>query len=804
MESIPTTIKKDLNTLLNHLEISQLYSHQREAIDKIFNGENIVITTGVSSGKSLCYQIPILDNYIENPQSRSLLLFPTKALTQDQNGSLQKMAENLTNIVGLKKKLQSNIYDGDTPAGQRTGIRHLSQCIMTNPDMLHLGILPHHPNWNDFFRNLKYVIIDEIHIYRGIFGSHFANVIRRLKRIARKYGSNPQFILTSATVSNVKQFVNRLIEEPLSVIDEDGSPSGQCHFYLYNPPFINEELGIRQSSMRDVQDISLSFEKNGLQSLVFTQSRRSVELLLKNLQQIITDKNAVQGYRSGYLAGERRKIEEGLRDGKIRIVISTNALELGIDIGGLDSVIINGYPGSIASTKQEAGRAGRKGKDSIVVMVASSNLLDQYILKHPEYIFDNSPEAALINPDNPFILLNHIQCAVFEESFAKHESFGSVPGEEVLEYLELLKKHNKLHASKEKYFWISEEYPASSISLRTAGISQFILKSEDQVIGIVDEDSAYWFVHPEAVYLHNGESYLVREFDLEAQVVSLDKYDPGYYTIPERESEFELMELFKEDDLVKYLRKYGEIKVANQTVSFKKLRWNKNDIVGFGDVDLPKTTIVTHGAWISLPEVLIQDLEKKDLWNNHSNDYGRDWKNIRSQVRSRDGFQCTNCQVKEDKRAHDVHHKIPFKAFNDINKANELSNLVTLCPSCHNKAERQVKIQSGLSGLSYILGNIAPLYLMCDRSDIRVYFDPKMNIGDMLPTIIFYDSVPGGIGLSEKLYGLIPTLFIKSVEIISSCSCLDGCPACTGPAAENGEGAKQLVLGILNEMKSSG
>ncbi|MFQ6609876.1 MAG: DEAD/DEAH box helicase [Fidelibacterota bacterium] len=793
---LPQSLSPVLVELLKREGIHRLYTHQGSAVTKVLEGNNVVITTGVASGKSLCYQIPILQTAVTIPGATSLLLFPTKALAQDQFSSLSK---KLTIVRDTTKNdpVTAGIYDGDTPKGVREKIRKNCHILFTNPDMLHLGILPHHTNWVEFFRNLNFVIIDELHVYRGIFGSHVTNVIRRLKRIAARYGSYPQFICTSATLSNTGEFASRLIEASFTHISEDGSPAGEKTVYLYNPPIVNRELGIRANTLGEAEKITLSAVDSHIQTLVFTQSRRMVELILRNIRRYLGDPSKVQGYRSGYLPEERREIEAKLRDGEIECVISTNAMELGIDVGGLDLVVMVGYPGSIASVHQQGGRAGRKGKPSEVILVATQALLDQYILQNPEYIFERSPEAALINPDNPYLLLNHIQCAAFEIPFQKHESFGRVPAEEVSEYLEYLKDNGKLHESGDQYFWISEGYPADSISLRTAGTNQFILHSGDQTIGMVDEDSAYWLVHPHAVYLHNAESYLVDSMDLKNQSIRLQKTDPGYFTQSVRESEFELLELFQSDAILQLNRSLGEIKVLNRTVGYKKIRWVTNEIFGYDELDLPPTALVTHGVWFSFSPDTVHGLMELNAWSNSPNDYGDEWSQIRKKARERDRFKCTNCGITESRRAHDVHHKIPFRSFTDPDDANRLDNLVTLCHSCHMKAEQQVRIQSGLAGLSYILRNLTPFFLMCDQSDIRVNSDPSCMIADGDPAVILYDSVPGGIGLSEKVHEILPDLLKESFSIVHKCTCLDGCPACVGPVAENGEGSKEVVKIML-------
>ncbi|HHE38291.1 MAG TPA: DEAD/DEAH box helicase, partial [Candidatus Cloacimonetes bacterium] len=754
----------------------------------------------VDSGKSLCYLLPILHDFLKNHDMRALFLFPTKALAQDQKNNLQTLLTDLNEVSSRKQKAKLGIYDGDTPNEQRNIIRSKANFIFSNPDMLHLGILPHHTKWSDFFKNLSFIVIDEVHIYRGIFGSHFANVIRRLKRIADFYKSKPRFILTSATLSNATDFISNLLEENFVLIDKDGSPHGEKHFMIYNPPFVNRELGIRRSAMLEtIRLANLIYQEKG-QTLVFAQSRRMVELIVTYLHKNIKSPETIHGYRSGYLPSERRKIEQNFREGKIRTTVATNALELGIDIGGLDTVIICGYPGSIASTKQQSGRAGRKGSSSLSILVVSSNLLDQYLASHPEYLLENSPEQALINPDNPFILLHHLQCAVFEKPFLNTESFGKLTSKIVGEYLEILQKYGKLFSSKNTFYWKSSSYPADDISLRTVGANEYILQSEGKTIGIVDEGSAFWMTHPQAVYIHNGESYLVRNLDQKDHLVELEKRKVDYYTQSQSKTEFELLKLKKEKEIKGGKKYYGQLNVTDQVVGYKKMKWYSNEILGYENLDLPASQMVTYGYWFSLSEKMVKQLEESNLWKK-KNDYGSDWKLISDHVRERDEYTCQNCQAIEKEKHFDVHHKIPFRSFVSKKEANKLDNLITLCPACHREAEKQIFIQSGLAGLSYLLGNIAPLFLMCDRKDIRVHQEFASKLAVKRPTIIFNDSIPGGIGLSEKLFKIHQKLLEEAFSVVSNCECKDGCPACVGPVAENGMGAKDEVLEMLRLLK---
>lgn len=796
----PKFIDDWIKDLLKDMGFNSLYSHQFEAYKYIMEGKNLLISTGVASGKSLCYQLPIINQIQKDNKMRILLLFPTKALTQDQKQKFSSIFDH-EKYRGFKGNI--GIYDGDTLHERRKLIREQSNLIFTNPDMLHLGILPHHTKWIDFFRNLKFIIIDEVHIYRGIFGSNFANVIRRLKRIAAFYGSSPQFILTSATLSNGREFIGKLIEEDFAFITEDGSPKGERHVMIYNPPLVDRNLGIRRRAM--LETIKLASESLGqdFQTLVFAHSRRLVEMILRYLQQSSETPDEIQAYRSGFLASRRRKIEEQFRLGDLKMTVATNAMELGIDVGQLDVVLINGYPGSIASTLQQAGRAGRKGKDSLAILIATSNLIDQFLVQNPDYIFENSPEEALIDPDNVFVLLHHIKCAVFEKPFASREKFGALSCEKVDQYLKILQKYGLLHKSGKTYYWRANSYPAEQVSLRSAGANEYVLKSDDKIIGTVDQQSAFWYTHPGAIYLHNGESYFVNDLNMKTMEISLSAQNTDYYTQSQSRTEFELVKLEKEDKIKGGFKKKGQIKVTEKVIGFKRIKWGSNEILDYGNLDLPPSEMIASGFWFYPEASVVKRLQDMGLWKNQANNYGKEWSRITQEIRNRDAHTCQSCGEKWDdsKSAFAVHHKKPFKAFFSSKEANKPENLVTLCPKCHRLAEQQQYIQSCLAGLSWLISNIAPFFLMCDRNDIRVHSDSESSLAEGKAAIIIYDSIPGGIGLSDKLYQISERLLDKAASIVQNCQCKTGCPACVGPVAENGIGAKKDVKELLKLMR---
>jgi DEAD/DEAH box helicase domain-containing protein len=798
----PASLSPELASVLRVHGISSLYRHQALASEKVLHGENIAIVSGTASGKTLCYNLPVIDSLIKQPSSRALYLFPTKALAQDQLSGLREILSRLENLAVRR----ANIYDGDTPQHTRSLVRRESSIILTNPDMLHTGILPHHTGWKDFFSALTFVIIDEMHTYRGVFGSHVANVLRRLKRVCQFYGSQPQFILTSATIANPENLAERLIEKPVSVIDSDGSPHGERHFLIYNPPFIDQKLGIRQSTLTEGTALAGELIDEGVQTIVFGRTRRGIELILTYLRQRDShgNPNKVRGYRSGYLARERRAIEEGLRTGQVKGVVATNALELGIDIGGMDAAVLIGYPGSIAATLQQAGRAGRKLGPSLAVLVTAPNAMDQYLARHPEYIFERTPEQALIEPNNLLILLGHIRCAAFELPFTSGEAFGAIPGDRLQAFLTMLAEHGELHQQADRFFWMADRYPAAGISLRNATPDNISLIRQgahhQETIGQVDLASAYWMVHPDAIYLHEGTSYLVETLDLDAGAAYLREAAVDFYTQANKNTQVEEQSLIKQSPVAAGIKSLGEILVTSQVTSYRKIRWFTHEVLGSGEVNLPPTFLNTVGYWISLNETTVNDLKDHMLWHEGGNDYGPGWETLRQRVLQRDGQRCQVCGTAGSAQPLHVHHIQPFRSFTSQEAANQLQNLITLCPSCHRQAETRVRIRNGMTGVSYLLHNLAPLLLMCDGEDIGVHYDPNTTLGDGQPTVVFYDTIPGGLGLSENLYERHQDLLESGLETIAHCECADGCPSCVGPIGEAGSGGKAEALEIFKAL----
>ncbi len=820
LRPFPADLPPALADALAAKGILSLYSHQAQAWESARRGENVVLATGTASGKTLGYNLPVLAAWLENPKARALYLFPTKALTQDQLSGLSSFQASIRN-------LKSAIYDGDTPQSNRSAIRKNTHILFTNPDMLHTGILPHHTNWADFFHNLRFVVIDEMHTYRGVFGSHFANVLRRLKRVAKFYGAQPQFILTSATIGNPQELAERLIESPVRLFDQDGSSRGERHFLIYNPPVVDEALGLRKSSMLEAVRLSQELNAQGIHHVVFTRSRRSVEIILKYLQEqgnqapgnqesgnrmikssdpLVPDHlNSIRGYRSGYLPSQRREIEKSLRDGMVKAVVATNALELGIDIGGLGAAILVGYPGTIASVWQQAGRAGRGDDPALAVLVASASPLDQFLAHHPNYFFERSPEHALINPDHLLILLNHLRCAMFELPFQKGEDFGSLPAATVQEYLDFLVTGQEAHLSQDKYFWMADSYPAAALSLRSASAESVVLQVQDGgrpwTLGEVDMASAAWMVHPQAVYLHEGQQYFVQELNFASKTATLIPVALDYYTEPQRQTEVKILTKNASSIVPGGEKGWGEVQVTLQVAGYKKIRWFTRENLGTEPLDLPPSDFQTTGYWLALAEQTIDCLREAGMWTNDPNDYGPGWNRLREAVRLRDGYRCQVCDATEGTaRQHDVHHKIPFRAFPTAAEANRMENLITLCPACHRKTEQNVHIRSGLAGLGNVLGQLAPLFLMCDPGDLGIHTDASLSTLDQ-PGIVIYDDVPGGIGFSQKLFELHDELMQRALDLVQECKCQDGCPSCVGPGGENGAGGKTETVEILKQLQ---
>lgn len=798
---IPRDLDPRLRGALWQRGIKELYTHQAEAFEAAERGDHFVVVTPTASGKTLCYNLPVLDTLLSDPDARALYLFPTKALAQDQRHELLDL------IQAADVPIRAEVYDGDTPQSARRAIRASAQVVITNPDMLHTGILPHHTQWLSLWTNLRYIVIDEIHQYRGLFGSHFANLLRRMRRIARFYGCEPQFIAASATIANPGELMERLIdaEEPVTVIDQSGAPHGEKHFIFWNPPPFNEQLGLRRSSLLEARRVASNFLADEVQTIVFTRARLTTEVLLRYLQEesakLGLREGAVRGYRGGYLPLERREIEQGLRAGSVQAVVSTNALELGIDIGQLEACVMHGYPGTIASVWQQAGRAGRRAGASAAVLVASSHPLDQFIIQHPEWFFGASPEHARINPDNLLILVNHIRCAAFELPFAPSEGFGTVGSHVVGEVLSFLEAEGVVHSAADTYYWTAESYPAEAMSLRTAANDGILIAEQpgNLVIGEVERFSVHQMCFPGAIYMHEGRQYLIEALDWEESRAAAKRVDVDYYTQAQTKSSVALLDTFASNEEAGC--HWGEVVVTRVATGYKRIKLHTHENLGTAELSLPESQMHTTCCWITFP-VEVEDQPR---------DYGPNWRQQRVRARGRDGFRCSHCRISEDElgRELDVHHIIPFREFGFIPgqndgylAANDLTNLVSLCPTCHKRAEPWYRsdVAVGLLGAANAIGNIAPLFLMCDARDLSVSSEVRSPQTGK-PTIFLYDTVPSGVGFAEKLWELHGDLIQAATDLIRDCPCATGCPACVGPDGMVGEHGKTHALDLLGELQ---
>lgn len=698
--------------------IERLYTHQRQALDCALAGRDFVVVTPTASGKTLCYNLPVLNAILKDNAARALYLFPTKALSSDQVSELYSMVE------ALGADIKAFTYDGDTPASARTAIRQAGHVVVTNPDMLHQGILPHHTKWVRLFENLKYVVIDEIHAYRGVFGSNLANVLRRLERICAFYGAHPTFICCSATIHNPKELAENMTARSMTMIDDNGAPAGRRHVIFYNPPVINRQLGIRAGSLPTTRDIAARLVRAGVQSIVFARSRLAVEVLVRYAKDIVRDPlgNAgrVRGYRGGYLPTLRREIERELRAGNVDLVVSTNALELGIDIGQLDACVMCGYPGTIASTWQQAGRAGRRSNESLMILVASSNPLDQYIIGHPDYFFGQSPERAFINPDNLYILLNHLKCAAYELPFQEGEKFGNV--EETDELLHYLADQNILRLVSGRWYWMAEEFPQAGVNLRSASDQNFLIiditnPKKHRVIGEMDRFTVPMLLHKYAIYMHEGRQYQVEELDFDDKKAYIREVDVGYYTDADLTTSLKVLDEFESEPLGLLSRHRGEVLVSSIVTLFKKIRFDTHENLGWGPVTLPELEMQTTACWWTLPA----GMEAK---------YGKD------------------------------------------------------------------DMKTAMVALAYLMRHIAPMYLMCASTDISVVYHVKDPFSDQ-PTVYLYDHIPGGVGLSDRVYEMNMELFIEARRMLAACPCENGCPSCVGAESVGG---KKTLIAILDEL----
>lgn len=703
--SLPEDLDSRLAEALESKGITRLYTHQKASWELARKGRNFVVVTPTASGKTLCYNLPVVQALLEDPSARALYLFPTKALSQDQQAELNEVA------LGGSLPVKIATYDGDTPSSVRVSARDTGRIVITNPDMLHSGILPNHAKWSRFFSGLRYVVVDEMHGYRGIFGSHVANVIRRLKRIADFYGSKPSFILCSATIGNPRELAELLVEEPVQAVTENGAPRAEKLVVLYNPPLVDPVQGIRKSTATESQKLAVRLLRAGVKTILFARSRLRVELIAgyinQELRNIYTDNEevVVEPYRSGLLPTERRAIERGLREGTVHGVVSTNALELGIDIGGLDAAIIAGFPGSFASFWQQSGRAGRRAGLSAAFFVASSNPLDQYIIAHPEYFLGVSPESGRVDPANPYVYMDHVKCAAFELPFEEGETFGP----DIEEALAFLAEDGIVRKAAGRWHWSSAGYPSESVSLRSAASDNVVIvdatEGRNRVIGEMDRPSAKELIYDDAVYIHRGRQYVVLKLDLENRLCKVEEREVNYYTDAVVKTDIKVLTEDARGDTGTASWVLTDILVRSEAEKFKKLRFHTHENIGYGDIHLPPEEMQTRSLALLFPpgSSMGTELEKGD---------------------------------------------VAFRA-------------------------------AVLSGTSYLIRRIAPMFLMCDPRDIGAA-ERVRDDHFKVPCLYLYDKYPGGTGLAEALRGILPAVFQAAHDSVELCPCASGCPSCIG------------------------
>ena len=735
--ALPSDLSPALAKSLAARGIDRLYDHQAQAVAAARSGRHVVIATPTASGKSLCFNLPVLDALSRDPESSAIYLYPTKALSRDQEASLRAIVSE----AGLS--IPAIVYDGDTPGDARRAARERSSIVMTNPDMLHAGILPHHAHWARTFQRLKYVVLDELHTYRGVFGSHVAHVIARLRRIAAFHGSNPTFLCATATIGNPREHASRLLgvaQDEVELVDDSGAPRGERRVFLYNPPVVNAELGVRASYVKSAVRLAADLVRARVPTIVFGPSRNSVEIMLKYLREYVADEpgiseDALVGYRGGYLPDTRRRVEQGLRSGDILCVVATSALELGIDIGDLDAVICAGYPGSVAETWQRFGRAGRRGASSVALLVASSAPLDQYLARSPQHLLDGAIEQARIDPQNTEILIQHLKCAAFELPFMAGESYGGVAGEETREALLFLASHGVVHESADRFHWSTDAYPASHVSLRSIGWDNFVIidRAHGKNIAELDFRATHTMLHEQAIYQHDGEQYQVEELDFENHKAYVRKVEPDYFTTALTQRKVSVIEETKRSPLGRATSAWGEVSIIEKVVGYKKIKFHTHENTGYGDVRLPDMQMHTTSFWLTVPEALCEELA-----------FGLDGGGRAAAI-------------------------------------------------------------DGLRGVARALETVATLSLMCDPRDLGQTLGDDDGEGAQSgrpqegfdPTLFLFDNVPGGVGLAERIYEQAPVLLASAKQLIAECPCAEGCPLCVGPSSSPRSTRKRAAIRII-------
>jgi len=724
---LPGDMPPALAQALQARGIEQLYDHQAQAWNATAAGKHVVIATPTASGKSLCYTLPVISAAIRQ-RAKALFLFPTKALAQDQVAELLEL--NQAGGLGVK----AFTFDGDTPGDARQAIRLHGDIVVSNPDMLHQAILPHHTKWAQFFENLRYVVIDEVHTYRGVFGSHVANVLRRLQRVCAFYGVSPQFILCSATIGNPAEHASALIEQPVTAITESGAPVGEKHVLLWNPPVVNPDLGLRASARSQSNRIARTAIRAGLKTLVFAQSRLMVEVLTKYLKDVFDSDPRkpprIRAYRGGYLPTERRAAEREMRAGQVDGIVSTSALELGVDIGALDVVVLNGYPGSVAATWQRFGRAGRRQQASLGVLVASSDPLDQYLVRHPEFFQGAPPEHARIAPDQPLILLDHIRCAAFELPFREGELYGP---QDATPWLQVLGEEGVLHQEGERFEWIADSYPANAVSLRSVADGNFVVvdrtEGRQTIVAEVDFSAASLTLYEGAIHMIQSVPYQVEKLDWNGRKAYVTRTHVDYYTDAIDYTKLKVLEAFDGAPAGRGSAHHGEVHVARRVAGYKKIRYYTHENIGYGPVNLPDLELHTTAVWWQLTQRALEQA-------------------FDHRQEALDGFLAA---------AHALHIVATVAVMaeaRDLQKAVGSGDGAWFAtPDANGHAQLRAGFGEGDAGLQ----------------------------GPFVPTLYLYDAFPGGVGLSAPLYERREDLVRLARELVHRCDCHAGCPACVGP-----------------------
>ena len=752
---LPDALEPRLRRALEQRGIARLYSHQREAWDHIRAGQHTVVVTPTASGKTLCYNLPVLQSALTDG-GKALYLFPTKALSQDQVAELTEL--NQAGDLGIR----AYTFDGDTPGDARKAVRTRGDIVVTNPDMLHKGVLPHHTKWAQFFESLRYVVIDETHTYRGVFGSHMANVMRRLHRVCRFYGADPVFILSSATIGNPAELAQGLVGDAVHAITDSGAPAGEKQLLLWNPPVINHDLGIRASSRSQSTRITRMAVRAGLKSIVFARSRLMVEVITKYLKDVFDSDprkpTRVAAYRGGYLPGERRDTEKALRAGNVDCVVATSALELGVDIGSLDVCVLDGYPGTIAATWQRLGRAGRRERPALGVLVASSQPLDQYIVRNPEFFLGASPEHARIDPDQLLILLDHVRCAAFELPFRQGERFGGEDLEQLLAYLE---EQGVLHREQDTWHWTEDSYPANSVSLRSVAEGNFVViditDGGQQIVAEVDYSSAAETLYEGAIYLVQAAPYQVERLDWDGRKAWVRQTRADYYTDAIDYTRLKILESFESARGRRSESANGEVHLVRRIPGFKKIRYYTHENIGYGNINLPDQEMHTTAVW----------------WEVHPDELAHVFP---SRQEALDGFLGA---------AHAMHHVAALRV---MSEPNDLGRAVG-------------------DGNARWFATVGP----SGRGQIRSFDNGEMNPEAeqrFRPAVFLYDNYPGGVGLSAPLYDQRRAVVTDARELVAACGCQSGCPGCVGPILASDEtrgfSPKQAALQVLGLLTGDG